>query len=657
MTLPAPNLDDRRFQDLVDDAKRFVQQRCPEWSDHNVSDPGVTLIETFAMVTDQLLYRLNRVPDRMYIRFLELLGLQLFPPAAARVPVTFWLAAPREDTVRVPRETEVATERSSVDPDEPDRDDAGEPVVFATEGELAIVPCSLSWIATAPADGAVTDRTDQLGVEEPFPAFRASPAYDDALLIGLSNPVPSCAVAVRFSCRVEGVGVDPRHPPLVWEAWTGRSWAECEVDRDDTGGLNRPGDIVLHVPATHTASIIARRKAGWLRCRVVPPVDGQPFYTVSPRIRGASAFTIGGTVSARYAEAIRDETVGLSEGVPGQRFALTRRPVVDADDDVVVEVAGGGGWERWSRVEHFAESDEHDRHFVLDAAAGEIAFGPGVREPDGSVRQYGAVPPKAAPIRVPRYRTGGGRRGNVARGTVRSMRSSLPFVARIENRKPGMGGVDGESVDNAKRRAPLELRTRNRAVTLRDYEYLARAAARQVARVHCQTGADSGSAVVRVLLVPEAESDEAWRLEFEALQPDDEVLQRVAAYLDERRVLGARLIVEPPRYRGVTVVAHLHGRPGVDSNRVRAQAVTALNRYLHPLVGGPGGDGWPFGRPVQVGELNSVLQAVSGVELVDELRLYPADPITGERDMQVQRLDLPANALVYSFHHQIRVSS
>ena len=36
------------FQDLVDDAKRLVQQRCPEWTDHNVSDPGVTLIETFA---------------------------------------------------------------------------------------------------------------------------------------------------------------------------------------------------------------------------------------------------------------------------------------------------------------------------------------------------------------------------------------------------------------------------------------------------------------------------------------------------------------------------------------------------------------------------------------------------------------------------------
>ena len=63
MSLPAPNLDDRRFQDLVDDAKRLVQQRTRVWTDHNVSDPGVTLIEAFAWITDQMLYRLNRVPE------------------------------------------------------------------------------------------------------------------------------------------------------------------------------------------------------------------------------------------------------------------------------------------------------------------------------------------------------------------------------------------------------------------------------------------------------------------------------------------------------------------------------------------------------------------------------------------------------------------
>src|SRR6266700_2305660 len=88
MALPIPNLDDRRFQDLVNESKRMVQQKCPEWTDHNVHDPGVTLIELFAWMTDQVIYRLNRVPDRNYIKFLELIGVRLFPPTAARAPET-----------------------------------------------------------------------------------------------------------------------------------------------------------------------------------------------------------------------------------------------------------------------------------------------------------------------------------------------------------------------------------------------------------------------------------------------------------------------------------------------------------------------------------------------------------------------------------------
>src|SRR5487761_1537647 len=113
MALPVPNLDDRRFQDLVDDAKRLVQQRCPEWTDHNVSDPGVTLIETFSFMVDQLGYRLNRMPDRNYVKFLELIGVTLFPPTAASADVTFWLAAPQDVTVTVPRGSRVATSRPS----------------------------------------------------------------------------------------------------------------------------------------------------------------------------------------------------------------------------------------------------------------------------------------------------------------------------------------------------------------------------------------------------------------------------------------------------------------------------------------------------------------------------------------------------------------
>ncbi len=51
----------------------------------------------------------------------------------------------------------------------------------------------------------------------------------DALLIGLSDAVPSCAVLLRMDCRVSGRGVDPRRPPVVWEAWTDSGWVACDL--------------------------------------------------------------------------------------------------------------------------------------------------------------------------------------------------------------------------------------------------------------------------------------------------------------------------------------------------------------------------------------------------------------------------------------------
>ncbi len=646
--LPAPNLDDRRFQDLVDDAKRLVQQRCPEWTDHNVSDPGVTLIETFAFMVDQLLYRLNRVPDLHYLRFLDLIGVRLFPPTAACADVTFWLSAPQAQPVIVPADTPVATPRT----------ETGDAVVFTTARELVIVPCELARVLTAGHGAEPIDRIDRLALDEGFPAFDNPPAPGDSLLLGLSDPVPRCAVLLRLDCEVEGVGVDPRDPPLVWEAWDGGGWVACEVDGDETGGLNRPGDVVLHLPASHTASVVHQQRAGWLRCRVTPPAAGQPFYSAPPQVRGAAASTIGGTIDALHAETIRGEVIGLSEGVPGQRFPLQHRPVVPEDQPLRLEAAGGEGWEEWREVEHFADSGPSDRHFVIDHMNGEVALGPAVREPDGTLRQYGAVPPKGVPLRLPAYRTGGGQRGNVARGLLQVQRDPVPFVTKVENRHPAAGGVEGESVANATRRGPLLLRTRDRAVTAEDYEFLARQAAPNVARVRCVPAgaADVAAGGVRVLVVPAVSDDGTGRLRFEELLPAEETLATISRQLDERRCVGARVMVEPPYYQGVTVVANVLARERSSVERLHERATQALYRYLNPVTGGPDGTGWPFGRPVQAGEVFAVLQRLPGVDMVEDVRLFGADPTTGERGQAVSRLDLAPHALVFSYGHQIRVT-
>ena len=140
--------------------------------------------------------------------------------------------------------------------------------------------------------------------------------------------------------------------------------------------------------------------------------------------------------------------------------------------------------------------------------------------------------------------------------------------------------------------------------------------------------------------------------------PPEPALRRVAEGLDRARVVGARVVLEPPLYRGVTVVARLVARPRVNIERVREDALDVLYRFLNPLPGGgPEGTGWPFGRAVQAGEIFGRLQQVQGIELVEDVRLFSADPITGVRGNEAARIDLDANSLVFSYEHQIRVEA
>jgi predicted phage baseplate assembly protein len=646
MALPAPDLDDRRFQQLVDDAKRMVMARCPTWTDHNVSDPGVTLIETFAYMTDVLLYRLNRVPDRLYLKFLELIGLQLFPATSARTGVTFYLSSPAQATMTLPRGTRAATLRTETE----------DPVVFTTVEDLSIIACSLNSILTAATGSDSREaRTEQLRMRVPFAAFSSPPTPGDAMLVGLTEAVPCCAVRLQFHCTIEGVGVDPDDPPLQWEAYDGTTWHACEVSEDGTGGLNRDGSIVIHVPRQHSGTLLDGERAGWLRARVIAAAEGQPSYSASPMIQGLIADTIGATADAAHADVIEHEALGVSEGVAGETFKTAYAPVLPAGDALRLMVMSDDGWTEWHQVEHFADSAPTDYHFMLDAVHGVISFGPAVREPDGGLRQYGAVAPKGAIVQLEAYATGGGRIGNVGTGSIRTLKSSIPFIAGVENRGPAIGGVDGEDLDSAKTRGPILLRTRNRAVTAEDFEQLTRAAAPEVARVKCLPageGADAGS--VRILVVPAAPIIDG-QIRFEHLVPSEETMERILNALDSARLVGTRVIIEPPVYQGVTVVAQVKAKPKFSVVRVREEASAVLHRYFNPLVGGPDGRGWPWGRPIQSGEAYTALQEIRGVDFVEEIRLFGANPVTGERGQATTRLELAASAIAFSYEHQIRV--
>jgi len=692
MSLPTPNLDDRTFQELVDEAKRHVQRRCPTWTNHNVSDPGVTLIEAFAWMTDLLLYRLNRVPERHYVKFLELLGVTLFPPAAARAEMSFRLSSHQSVPVRIAAGTVVSTRRTATE----------QAVAFATTADLDVVPATSRIVATMAAGGDLVNRTPGMGLDGAFACFTQRPEVGDALYIGLDQPAAANLLLLQFVCTVGGHGIDPQHPPLCWEAWTADGWVTCDLERDSTLGLNVSGAVELHVPPGHALSAIGDLSAAWLRCRVIE-LPGRPPYRSTPLVVSVTAATVGGDVEALNADPVGEEVLGVSDGTAGQVFQVLHPPVLPVPGerlvlDVGVPAGRDGGnsdggnsdggnsdggnsdggpdgwagvvsppvqepdlaaavdWERWTQVDSFAESGPDSRHFTVDATTGEIRFGPAVRLPDGTMRRYGSVPAKGAVLRLAGYRTGGGASGNIAAHALNVLRSSIPYVATVYNRRPAAGGVDGETVEEAKRRGPLELRSRNRAVTAEVFEQLTRRAAPEFARVRCvpASGADAGA--VRVLVVPGVPADDG-RIPLGRLRPSEAARERVVRALDERRVVGVRVIVEPPSYVGVRVDAQVRARADADPERVEREATSALYAYFNPLTGGPDRRGWPFGRPVQVGEVYAVLGRVPGIDFVDEAVLFRVNPVTGDMSEPQDRIDLEATHLAFSVEHQVYVST
>lgn len=74
MALPLPNLDDRTYPDLMEEVRALIPSLYRDWTDHNPTDPGITLIELFAALTEMLIYRTNQVPEQHLVAFLNLLN-------------------------------------------------------------------------------------------------------------------------------------------------------------------------------------------------------------------------------------------------------------------------------------------------------------------------------------------------------------------------------------------------------------------------------------------------------------------------------------------------------------------------------------------------------------------------------------------------------
>jgi predicted phage baseplate assembly protein len=644
--LPDIVLDDRHFQDLVNEARLRVGQRCPEWTDHNVSDPGITLIELFAWMTEVLVYRVNRIPDKLHVALLELLGMRLQPPTAARTDVRFRLSAPPEEDVLIPvGETEVATQRVGLE----------DPVVFQTEEDFTI-PSARPTAYAVERDGKAKDVGVARGVASPkgpdqLP-FGTPPKVGDALYLAFDVPLARLLLQVDVDCsQAKGAGVDPEDPPLVWEVSAGDGqWLAAEVLEDRTGGFNYGSGVVeLQLPSRSATDSIAGTRAQWLRCRLADrprsgaeAIKGSSF-THPPEIYSITAAPIGALVPASQTAHEADEMVGQSDGTPGQSFELRYAPMLAPTDDERLEAlnALSGDWEPWTLVETFAESGPEDTHYTLDLANGTVELGPAIRGADGSWLQYGAVPPKGAQLRFNRYRHGGGRRGNVIPDSLTILRSPVAGIAEVTNPRGALGGVDAETLDAARARAALEFRTRFRAVTADDFAFLAQEATPRVARAACVP--PEGDGPVRLHILPRVDPPDR-KLSYEDIVPDEDLFSEVAEYLDERRLIGTTVELQPMKLRGMSVVVNLQALPRTDLARIEEEVAYALYVYLNPLVGGRlegVGEGWELGRALNQGELYGIVHAVPGVDYVKILRVYETDIKTGKQEAKPAGTHVP----------------
>jgi predicted phage baseplate assembly protein len=653
MSLPVTNLDDRKFQDLVDEAKRMIPQLCPEWTNHNLSDPGVALIELFAWMTETMLFRLNQAPDVFYTRMLNLLGFEQFPAAAARAELTFWNSGNRNEPVVIPAGTEVAT--SGI---------IGQTRVFTTLEDTAIVPPRLMAALTSEGDERFTDVWEDLSVGlTSVKVFPSEPmAAGDSFYLGFENSLAGNAIRLDIQASVEGIGVNPGRPPLIWESWQGEGWVAATIPSllgpgevaDSTGGLNRDGNIVLLLASEHQPLTLGGVRAHWIRARLLPPTPERPAYRATPQVRRVTVVSMGGTVVAEHSEPVSDDVLGKSTGKPDQSFRCSRTPVLPRQGNETIQVEHDGEYVEWTEVSDFVDSERGDRHFAWDSFTGEIRFGPLIRYPDGSMRQHGAVPPEGARIRANDYRTGGGAAGNVGSDTLTALRTSLPYIARVQNLMPARGGVDAETVENVKRRGPQSLRSGGRAVTMSDFERLTAQADSRVGRVRCLPPVTPGDPV-RLLVVP-AIRQPAEQLQLDHFALPDDMIQRIADYLEDRRILGSKIEVGTPYYQGVTVAALVSARPGRPPSLVQDRAMRALYDFINPLSGGPEGLGWSFDVDLNAASIFQLLEAVEGVERVDEVLFFEYDLRNQERmGFGKELVKLAPDSLFLSTNHQVIV--
>jgi hypothetical protein len=639
--LEPPNLDDRTWRDIVDQARALIPQYAPEWKDCGPSDPGMALIELFAWMVEGMIYRLNRVPDRSLIQFLNLLGITRRPARTASTWLTF-TTRNGNDQVAVEAGSRVTTPQ--------------------TEQGSNLVQALLI------KGGTLTDITSNL-VTQPLEGLELHVPADAPVVIALGFDKKLTGPLELHLQRSLAAGGDTC--TCTWHYSTGSQkpadWQGLTPQQDGTYGLQQSGWLTLQ-PGGDWAEqkpeewgLTGDKKRYWIGLRIKNESN--------KGIRLKLDHILFNSVPATNALTFRlPEDSGeyhyTGTGAPYQTFDLAHRPVYQAPgrsdpyDHLMIQVrekeAGGdyGAWEAWSRVEYFVRGP--GKHYRLDPVTGTVSFGS--YDPERNTTGAGTIPPVDSQIRVQTYRyVAGGRLGNVPASTVSQIdllkpQEAMTNIGGVTNPGNATGRQDEETTEEAKRRAPELLRSSYRAVTAEDYERLVREALPAVAKVRClpsrlhgpddsgEVGTlyhygnlqrDSGS--INLIIIPALAAQERSE-DNPRPEPSLELIEAARAFLAARRTLTSRLTVTGPRYLPIHVTVKVRVWPQAILDRrvapveeLKHETRAKITRFLHPLHGGLDGRGWEVGQHIVMSDLLEFLKLDSSVGLIEELKARAKD--------------------------------
>ena len=495
-----------------------------------------------------------------------------------------------------------------------------------------------------------------------FRPFQRVADVTPALYLGFDKKPPENQIGIYFNV-VEQPG-EPNGPALQWEYWDGAQWRET-ASEDETGNLRRPGIVAVLTQENDHALARFGTALHWIRGRLKE--DGPPG---EPEIKGI----FPNAVWASERRTVRDVPVGTSNGTPNQTFPLTQTPINAGERIEVREFSGARAavewrivalelfagdqgilkdleqalgregsepdvvrdplrlrrnrqkqvsevWVRWDSRDQLFFSGPQDRVYSVDRAQGRLYFGDGLN---------GRIPPAGGAIVARELSSGGGSFGNVAANSIKQLLGVVPGIEAVFNPVAAEGGADGEMPEALLERGPHTVRHRGRAIAGEDYETLAYQAspALAIARALPNRNA-SGRKLpgwISVLIVPHSKDPRPF--------PSFGLREHVRKYLERYAPaeVGAygRLLVIGPQYMPVDVSATIAPKLASEAGNVDQRAREALETFLHPLFGGPRGEGWDLGRDVFLSDVAAALHRVEGLDYAEDLALLRDGVPAGE---------------------------